>query len=153
MLVLLQDGCPVPADVRPWDRLLVRLRAARLDGDLAAGASPDATVGLSLRARMLVRMPARRALARAVQRVLAEAALGPAADRLPVPVCRDRIEGCSAELLDLIRRLLAAGPVSAQGVAQARALLTNASSPIYHRASRDNLRARVLTAMDALAPC
>jgi len=153
MLVLLQDGCPVPADVRPWDRLLVRLRAARLDGDLAAGASPDATVGLSLRARMLVRMQARRRLARAVQRVLAEAALGPAADRLPVPVCRDRIEGCSAELLDLTRRLLAAGPVSAQGVAQARALLTSASSPIYHRANHDDLRARVLAAADALAPC
>jgi hypothetical protein len=147
MLVLLQDGCPVPADVRLWDRLLTRLRAARLDGDLAAGASPDATVGLSLRARMLVRMPARRQL------VLAEAALGPAADRLPVPVCRDRIEDCSAELLDLIRRLLAAGPVSAQGVAQARALLTNASSPVYHRASRDDLRARVLAAADALTPC
>ena len=153
MLVLLQDGCPVPADVRPWDRLLTRLRAARLDGDLAAGASPDATVGLSLRARMLVRMQARRRLARAVQRVLAEAALGPAADRLPVPVCRDRIEGCSAELLDLTRRLLATGPVSAQGVAQAKALLTNASSPIYHRASRDDLRARFLAAADALTPC
>src|SRR5215510_15113068 len=145
MLVLLQDGCPVPTDVRLWDRLLVWLRAASLDGDLAAGASPDATVALSLRARRLVRTAARR--------VLAEAALGPAADRRPVPVCRDRIEDCSAELLDLIRRLLAAGPVSAQGVAQARALLLNASSPIYHRASRDDLRARVLAAADALTPC
>ena len=77
MLVLLQDGCPVPADVRPRDRLLVRLHASRL----------------------------------------------------------------------------AVGPVSAQGVAQARALLADATSPVYHRASADNLRARVRAAVDALSPC
>src|SRR6266480_1655264 len=74
MLVLLRDDCPVPADVRPRDRLLVRLRASRLDSDLASGASPDATVALSLRARALVRMPARRDLARSAQRILAAAA-------------------------------------------------------------------------------
>jgi len=153
MLVLLQDGCPVPADVRPRDRLLVRLRASRIDGDLAAGESPDATVALSLRARMLVRMQTRRDLARSAQRVLAAAAHAPEAGHLPVPVCRDRIQDCSAEIGDLIRRLLAAGPVSAQGVAQARALLADATSPVYHRASPDDLRARVRAAADALSPC
>ena len=70
MLLLLRDGCPVSADVRPRDRLLVRLRASRLDGNLAAGESPDATVALSLRARMLVRMQTRRDLARARYDVL-----------------------------------------------------------------------------------
>jgi len=54
--------------------------------------------------------------------------------------------------LELARRLLAAGPVSAQGVAQARALLADATSPIYHRASPDDLRTRVLAAADALSP-
>jgi hypothetical protein len=153
MLVLLRDGCPVPADVRSRDRLLVRLRASRLDGDLAAGASPDATVALSLRARTLERMQARRDLARSAQRILAAAAHAPGAGRLPVPVCRDRIQDCSAELQDLIGRLLAAGPVSAQGVAQARALLADATSPIYHRTSPDDLRARVRAAAAALSPC
>jgi hypothetical protein len=152
MLVLLEDGCPVPAAVRPRDRLLVRLRAFRLDAALAAGASPDATVALALRAQRLVRMPARRDLAWTAQRVLAAAVHAPAAGRLPVPVCRDRIQDCSEELEELARRLLAAGPVSAQGVAQARALLADATSPIYHRASPDDLRTRVLAAADALSP-
>lgn len=110
-------------------------------------------MALSLRARMLVRMQTRRDLARSAQRVLAAAAHAPEAGHLPVPVCRDRIQDCSAELRDLIRRLLAVGPVSAQGVAQARALLADATSPAYHRASADNLRARVRAAVDALSPC
>jgi hypothetical protein len=146
---------------RGWGRLALagrdpgRAASSRLDinGDLAAGESPDATVALSLRARMLVRMQTRRDLARSAQRVLAAAAHAPEAGHLPVPVCRDRIQDCSAELRDLIRRLLAVGPVSAQGVAQARALLADATSPVYHRASADKLRARVRAAVDALSPC
>jgi len=152
VLVLLKDDCPVPAAVHPRDRLLARLRAFRLDAALAAGASPDATVALALRAQALVQMSARRDLARAAQRVLAAAAGAPAGRRLPVPVCRDRVRDCSEELGDLARRLLAAGPVSAQGVARARTLLADASSPIYHRAGPDDLRARVLAAADALNP-
>src|SRR5260221_379265 len=51
MLVLLDEAdCPVARPVRPWDRLLARLRASRLDRDLADRASPDATVALALRA-------------------------------------------------------------------------------------------------------
>jgi hypothetical protein len=42
--------------------------------------------------------------------------------------------------------------VSAQGIAQASALLSHASSPLYHRANRDDLRARVLSATHALDP-
>jgi len=151
MLVLLHDGCPVPVAVRPLDRLLAWLRAPRLDTALAAGASPDATVGLALRARTLVRARARRALAQAARRVLAEAA-EPSAAHVPVPVCRDRVQDCAQELEDLIRRLLAPGPVSAQGIAQASALLTHASSPVYHRANPENLRARVVSAAHALDP-
>ena len=109
MLVLLHDGCPVPVDVRPRDRFLVRLRASRLDGDLAAGESPDATVALSLRARMLVRMQTRRDLAavRAARpgcRGAARAGSGPpAGSGLPGPD-----PGLLGGARDLIRRLLAA---------------------------------------------
>jgi len=152
MLVLLVDGCPVPVDVRSRDRLRARIRAFRLDAALAAGASPDATVTLALRAQLLVQMRARRDLARIARRILAAAVCGPDGDRLPVPICRDRVRDCAEELEDLIGRLLAAGPVSARGVAQARALLADGTSPIYHRASRDNLRAMVLAATDALTP-
>jgi hypothetical protein len=42
-------------------------------------------------------------------------------------------------------------PVSAQGVARASVLLGEASGPLYHRASRDDWRARVQAAVSALS--
>lgn len=152
MLVLLKGDCPVLATAGPWDRLLARLHARRLDGDLAAGVSPDVGVALALRARRLVSMQNRRDLARTVQRLLAAAMDPHAAARLPIPVCRHRVRGCTAELDQLIRRLLAPGPVSPQGVAKATALFTDATSPLYHWASRSDLRARIRAAVDALNP-
>jgi hypothetical protein len=151
MLVLLVvDGCPVARTVRPWDRLLAHWRACRLDRDLARGASPDATIPLALRAQLLVRGPARRDLARSASRVLAAAMQVPGAGRLPVPVCRDQVRDCSAEFGELIRRLLAGGPVPVQGLAMARILLADASGPLYHRAGAGELRASVRDAADAL---
>jgi hypothetical protein len=151
MLVLLEEnGCPVARTVRPWDRLLVRWHACRLDRDLADGASPDATIPLALRAQLLVRGPTRRDLARSASRVLAAAIQAPGAGRLLVPVCRDQVRDCSAEFGELIRRLLATGPVPAQGIAKARILLADASGPLYHRAGAGELRASVSDAADAL---
>ena len=142
MLVLLEEnGCPVARTVRPWDRLLVRWHACRLDRDLAGGASPDATIPLALRAQLLVR---------SASRVLAAAIQAPGAGRLLVPVCRDQVRDCSAEFGELIRRLLATGPVPAQGIAKARILLADASGPLYHRAGAGELRASVRDAADAL---
>jgi len=151
MLVLLDEaGCPVACTAYPWDRLLARLRAFRLDSDLAAGASPEANLALALRAQMLVRTRHRRDLARSARRVLATATQPAFSGRPPVPVCRDRVRDCSEEFGELIRRLLAAGPVPARGVAKVGVLLADAGGPLYHRASADDLRARVREAADAL---
>lgn len=151
MLVLLDEaGCPIARAARPWDRIAVRLRAFSLDRDLAAGASPDASVALALRAQMLVRPRYRRGLARSARRVLTAAAQSPFGSRLAVPVCRDRVRDSSEEFADLIGRLLAAGPVAARGVAQASVLVADASGPLYRRASAGDLRARVRDAADAL---
>jgi hypothetical protein len=159
MLLLLDEaGCPIARPARPWDRLVVRVRASRLDSDLAGGASPDATVALALRAQMLVRARTRRDVALGAQQILATAtqvpaagrAQVPAAGRPRVPVCRDRVRDSSEELGDLIRRLLAGGPVAARGVALASVLLSDGSGPLYHRASADDVRARVREAVDAL---
>jgi hypothetical protein len=153
MLVLLDEaGCPIARTARPWDRIAVRLRAFSLDRDLAAGASPDASVTLALRAQMLVRPRYRRELARSVRRVLMAATQSPLRSHLPVPVCRDRVKESSEEFADLIRRLLAAGPVAAQGVAQASVLVADAGGPLYRRGSAGDLRARVRDAADALIP-
>jgi hypothetical protein len=177
MLVLLEEAdCPVATSASPWDRLTARVRASRLDSELAAGASPDATVALALRAQTLISPRTRREVAKGAQRLLATApqapATGrsqqPAADRrrvpttarlrtpsvrpLRVPVCRDRVRESAEELGDLIRRLLVDAPVAARGVALATALLSDGSGPIYHRANADDVRARVREAVDALDP-
>lgn len=227
MFVLLNEGgCPVARPARLWDRLLVRMRTCRLDGALAGGASPDATVALALRAQLLVRTRTRRDVAEGARRVLAAAMLAPAtdpslapapdrapaspadrppapgraqaspadrspvsgrahtspADRLPVPgraqasradrslaraahsprmtaarrprvpVRRDRVRESAEELGDLIRHLLADGPVAARGVALASILLSDGSGPLYHRGNADDVRARVREAVNALNP-
>jgi hypothetical protein len=151
MLVLLDEaGCPVACTAHPWDRLLAHLRAFRLDTDLAAGASPEASVALALRAQMLVRMRHRYELARSADRVLAAATQPTFSGRPKVPVCRDRVRDCSEEFGELIRRLRTTGPVPAQGVAKVGVLLADARGPLYHRASADDLRFRLRDAADAL---
>jgi hypothetical protein len=154
MLLLLDDGsgCPVATKARVWDRLGARLGARRLDAELAAGASPDASVRLALRARMLVRTSVRRDLARSTQRVLAAAARPAAGPRLPVPVCRDRVRDAAAELAELITGLLSPGPVPARGVAKVSILLGDASGPLYHRGSTQDLRATLRETAEALSP-
>jgi len=182
MLVLLDEAdCPVARPARPWDRLMARMRASRLDSDLADGASPDATVALALRAQLLVGARTRRDVAEGAQRVLATAiqapraqalaadpslapaargpqmpaARGPhmpAAGRLRIPVCRDRVRESAEEFGDLIQRLLADGPVAARGVALASALLSDGTGPLYHRGNADDVRARVREAVNALDP-
>jgi hypothetical protein len=152
MLLLLDAaGCPIESTARPWHRLLVRLRAFRLDQELADGASPEASVELALRARLLVRPRHRRNLARGMGRVLEAAQRSPLVSH-PIPVCRDRVRDCEREFADLIGRLQAAGPVSVRGLAKADLLLADGSGPLYHRASRDDLRARVRDAAEALTP-
>jgi hypothetical protein len=193
MLVLLDSAdCPVATAARPWDRLMARVRASRLDSDLAGEASPDSTVALALRAQLLVSKRTRRDLAEGARRLLATAMQAPAAsrslapaisrfpvpaigrspvppaDRSPahgarrpqmpaarrplVPICPDRVRESAEELEDLIRRLLADGPVAARGVVLARALLRDGGGPLYHRANPADVRARLREAVTALDP-
>ncbi len=151
MLLLLDTaGCPVVSTARPWDRLLARLCAFRLDCALADGASPEASVGLALRARLLAQPRHQRDLACAVGQVLATARQAPVSGRPRIPVCRDRVRDCEDEFTELIGRLQGGGPLSVRGIAKASLLLADASGPLYHRASADDLRARVRDAADAL---
>ncbi len=147
-----KDAWPLLArTARPWDWLLVKFRAARLDRDLAVGACPDTTAALALRAQLLVRMSVRRDLARSVQRILAAAAR-PSASRQPqVPACRDRVKDAADDFRALIRCLTTPGPVPARGVAKVCVLLSDARGR-YHRANREDLGALVREAADALNP-
>src|SRR6516162_11617595 len=57
----------------PWHRALARCAAARLDRQLAAGASPETADTLAARAMQLTSVKVRRDLAASVQRILAVA--------------------------------------------------------------------------------
>jgi hypothetical protein len=156
MLVLCDkvDDCITTRDATAWERIVARLHAAKLDRDLAAGASPDSTAPLAIRAQALVRLSQRRDLARGLQRVLAEANQ-PARDHSRwgvVPVRRERVRDASAEFQALIDHLLAPCPLPARGLAQVRVLLSDGSGPLYYPGSPADLRSTVHKAVEALEP-
>jgi len=155
VLVLLRDAddCIVPREATWWDRLVARLSATRLDHALAAGASPDSSTSLALRARLLVRPKTRLSLARCVQRVLAEGLRPiPRPGMGPVTLRPDTIRNASDELDALIERLLQPAPVSAHGVAQAYVLLTDGGGPLYFPSARQDLREVTHRAVLSLEP-
>src|SRR6516162_4015198 len=75
MHVLLHDdlGRLTLRRLRPWHRVLARTRAARLDRELAAGMSPEASATLAARAMRLTSTDFRRDLAASLLRILAAA--------------------------------------------------------------------------------
>jgi hypothetical protein len=153
MIVLIEDaGAGIhPTRVGPTDRLLARLRASRLDHDLAEGASPESTVALALRAQRLVRPSVCQCLAQSLEQIVADATQTSRAIRSPrIPICRDRVLDSRAELQAVIHRLSAAGPLAAPGVARIQVLLVDGSGPFYQRRSKEALRARLRSAFAAL---
>src|ERR1700750_2996676 len=62
-----------PRRVRVRDRITARLRANRLDRELADGVPPERSAALALRARGLVAPALATTLARAIRRVLSDA--------------------------------------------------------------------------------
>src|SRR6516225_9048645 len=119
--------------LRPWHRVLARSAAARLDRELAAGASPESSAGLAARAMTLTSAKVRRELAASVQRILAAAGqpqaatLSPAAAIRParIPVNRARISQSAVPLAELAGYLAAPGPVLVQAVAMVSQLLAD----------------------------
>jgi hypothetical protein len=147
------DHCITARGATRTERLLAALHAGRLDHDLVAGASPEATPELALRGQALVRPQERRALARAVQRLLAEASRpAPRLFRSGSPIRREEVRAAAVELASLVDHLLAPAPVSARGVAHTRVLLSDGAGPLYHRGGSDDLRRHVVSAINALDP-
>jgi hypothetical protein len=155
MLLLLFDsdsGLIVRA-ATPWERWLARICAARLDRELAGGASPEESATLALRARALLRPDVQSQLAQQVARVLADGS-GPAlrVRGSRVPVRRISIQAAAGTLKKLADRLLAPGPLPIQGIAMVRNLLADGTGPIYHPRSAGELRSALEQALAALKP-
>jgi hypothetical protein len=162
MLVLLDDdrGQLTVTRLGPWPRVLARSRAARLDRELAEGASPEASAALAARAMRLTSTEFRADLAASLRRILmaaGEPAL-PVAARAPhgsarsprVPLRTTRISRSAPLLAEVASRLLEPGPVPVRGVAMVARLLADGTGPLYREAARDDLGALAEQAASAL---
>jgi hypothetical protein len=154
-LVLLKSaerGDVVVAKRARWrDRVTARLRANRLDTELARGAAPT-RVALALRAQDLGERRIREQLGRSVHRILDDARTGRPASIARVSMQRSEVLAAAWELDRIAETLLTPGPVAASGVAQVRLLLINGAGPLYTRDGPSGLPAAATSALDALQP-
>jgi hypothetical protein len=155
MLLLLSDVDKgiIARAATPWESFVARICAARLDRELAEGASPDASAALALRARTLLRPNMQCELGQQVARVLAEGT-GPALRfrGSKVPVRRSSIQAAADMFRELIDRLTGPGPLPVNGIAMVRNLLTDGAGPIYHPGSAEELRGALEQALASLEP-
>jgi len=156
--VLLDDGQGqlILERLRPWHRILARCKAARLDRQLAAGASPESSTILAARAGQLTSLKTRRALATSLWRILAAAGQPtavPAISLRPtrIPLARTGIRRSAGTLNNLASSLIAPGPVPAQAVAMVGQLLADGAGPLYRDASDYDLAEAIENVTRALA--
>jgi hypothetical protein len=151
-----QDGLDLgdPLAQRPCgraDRMRARVSGASLDGQLAAGVPPESSRLLATRAREIVSLPRRQALARDWEHLLRVARGGKpcqAARRVrAAPIAEE-----GPAITELAERLGAPLPVGARGVAMAAVLLTDATGPVYNRHSREPLKTALQAAIEQLDP-
>jgi hypothetical protein len=155
-VVLLTEKGPDGVDVlirrvRARDRVAARLRADRLDRQLARGVAPDANAQLALRARRLLKPAFRARSASSLRRLVYFAQAHPpgAGD---VMLTREQIHNAIPELLRLANRLEAVEPLDVRGIARTRLLLTDPAGPLFHRRREDGVSAAVEAALEALTP-
>jgi hypothetical protein len=142
--------------VRPRRRLatevIARWHGAELDRRLAGGEGPWAGDALAVRARQLTTPRSRRQLARGLVGVLRSARGGaPAWTAATRPYLPD-VADTTAVIAALSRRLRAPEPVSAQGVAMVRVLLTDGNGLLYQPGRPGELGGRLRAAAAALEP-
>lgn len=142
-----------PHTVRTRDRLRARLSTCKLDRALARGASPDSSPALSLRANRLIGRKLRRRLAQELRELPAHAARPLHRLDAGVPICRRGVLQGVGLLEELAMRLEGREPVDARGVAQVRALLTNADSPLFNPSGVEAFVRALRKTLDSLERC
>jgi hypothetical protein len=143
MIVILEEGAGLAVHrVGCLERLRTRMRASRLDRQLAHGASPEGSVALALRARVLAQPSERGRLADALERIIAAANPSSPA-RLRVPVNRRAVRAAGTELRAIVD-LLRSGPVDVRTIATIRNLVAEGNSPLYRLDTTGDLRAELL---------
>ena len=141
---------PPPQCFGVLDRLWARLRARRLDRDLARGVPAHGSPALSWRAELLTRPSVTHELG-AQLRALVSEAHDPGRALLRVHADPQRLVSVEADLRRLASRLDAARPSHPAGVAKVRLLLTDGTGPLYGCSSVQALSDAVQDAFAALA--
>jgi hypothetical protein len=135
-LLLIDPDSPAPLTVRSngrWVRLAVRLLASTLDRQLAEGRPPESNRLLAARAQELVAPATRRALAQNWAHLLKTARTPPPFGTHRVPLNRDGIVACEAEVHPILSAMVDPLPPPARGVAMVSWLLRDGTGPLYQR--------------------
>jgi hypothetical protein len=143
-----------PLGLRPAgraDRVRARVSGASLDATLAAGVPPESSRLLATRARDIVTLPRRQALARDWEHLL-QVARGSGKPGQVRRVRASQIAVAGPVISELAERLATPLPVGARGVAMATVLLTDATGPVYNGRSRETLTAALEAAIEQLDP-
>ena len=137
-------------------RIRVAWHRTRLDQMLADGVAPDETPELGLRARQVVRVGNRIALANSLEDIVQSVRSGRTrrSGASPPLATRD-IRACTAALLGLALSLRSKGEVPVRGVALTQRLLADGAGPLYVYGRDDELWHVVReasTALDGFVP-
>jgi hypothetical protein len=143
---------PRPRRAVPAPRWLPVLHRAALDHAIADSADPFTSPRVARRCAQLIAPRSRRALAAAVDSLLAARGGRGSGLTAAIPVDRREVLGASPALAQLAARLRSEEPVAARGVVLLRALLTDGASPLYQPRRAGELDERVGAAADALEP-
>jgi hypothetical protein len=146
------DGASVTVEhAGALTRLRAFVQASRLDRELAAGASPDSSAALSLRAQELIGARARLKLVSYIHRLVDETRQ-PVVPLAPgLPIRWDAVLASRKTLLLLAERLISHRPVDPRGVAHASVLLGASDGPLYNGGT-DHLEVALQGAIAALEP-
>ncbi len=138
------------ATLREW--VVSHVCARRLDLALAAGAPPEASAALALRAETLASAREQALLADRIDAVLHQAwQPAPPPGRAVVPVRRDHVLDSAEALRALRDQLRSASQVPVRGIARVVLLLEDGAGPLYRAGSRP-LRDAVNQALEACSP-
>jgi hypothetical protein len=139
---------------RAVDRLLARMKSARLDRELAADSLPQSSRLHAARADHLVSPSFRRELADNWEQVLQIATSRTSSGRGRFVMHPDRIVAAEPQIRELTALLRAPQPVPARGVAAANLLLTDGTGPLYNPllTSKTVLSEAVTVAVSLLDP-
>jgi hypothetical protein len=132
------------------DRLRTRLHRNRLDGQLAAGVTPNTLTPLGLRAAQLHSPATRAGLANALVEAVGEARRGEPMNLRRRPQ-RAEVRAEADALLALASRLRESTPIDVRGGAKVALLVNDKSSPL-HRPGTTSLGDALTEAHAALIP-